>query len=202
MVHVPDKAVSSLYAIISSIESDYQVYRWFSFLVSQRAIQSRLSDSPESQAAYRGLKKARRHQAMIYFFGMAVVGFLVLRYGGRFLLVSAAFAYPLLRLYGMKKRCVGAIAGALLTKDFGPNELSRKTLYQICESYAQECGIPSLVDALCAVDALSRRAAASAAVVGICIYFLAPVRFYGLIIASTLLAYIFVSVAPIGKRPR
>ena len=51
------KAVSSLEAIASSIDTDEQVFRWFNFLVTRPAISEHLTDVNHAATLYPRLRK-------------------------------------------------------------------------------------------------------------------------------------------------
>ena len=59
-------AVSSMSSVLSSIENDRQVYRWFLMLISVPGIQQKLSEQNKIKDEYQSLKKIQITEIITY----------------------------------------------------------------------------------------------------------------------------------------
>ncbi len=151
------KAVSSLEAIASSIDTDEQVFRWFNFLVTRPAISEHLTDVNHAATLYPRLRKILCLQLLL---NVLIVGLLVLIIVSKqyvYLWAGLLFIYPLFKLNQNQKKLVVEISTELLKKDFQLEDLCQKTLYQLCEIYSKKYNIPSLVDTIYHLDNISRK---------------------------------------------
>ncbi len=157
MTTIFHKAVSSLEAILSSIETDEQVYRWFTLLIIQPEVVKHLASSTSDQL-YAKLKQFTVLQRTIYL--ACFLGLVAVIFWKKFLYLTLGLIviYPLYKIHKDKKKIVIEISSTLLQKDYEKNELSQKTLYQLCEIYSRKYNIPSLVDTIYALDNISRKA--------------------------------------------
>jgi hypothetical protein len=184
------KNVSSLEAILSSIETDDQVYRWFSFLVVQPALKKSIVNQDSTTKVYDALKKINLFQGLIYIFLLVALFYILWSKQFIYLLLGLLFIYPLFKIHSLKKKYVVELSRILLTRDFKPEEISQKTLYQLGEIYSRKFNIPSLVDTIYALDNTSRKAIIFAFVFTAFIY---PLKVWQ-IFASMILAYLLTQI--------
>ena len=162
--------VSSLESLISSINTDNQVYRWFTFLVSQRAVEQHLKDIKGIDLLYGNLVKTVFMQKSL---GILLICFLItLIIFEKYLYfwLGVIFLYAFMKLHSMKKQCVVKISSHMLTHDFEQSKLSQMTLYQLAEYYSKEFKIPSFVDAIYALDDICRKSLLLIFIVHITVY--------------------------------
>lgn len=157
MAHSPHKIVSTLEALISSIDHDEQVYRWFAFLAGQPNIKAKFGKEGAGKDLYRHLQSTGARRKMLgltaLFFMTGVLYFEQMPY----LWVTVLFLFPFAKLEHDHKKWVKEISTQLLVHDFEPAELRQKTLYQISEIYSRKYNIPSFVDAVYFADAITRK---------------------------------------------
>lgn len=149
--------ISSLDAIVNSIENDGHVYNWFAFMVTRPEVRSRFQSRDEIQRLYRRLQKATFWQNLIYIIFFCIGLWIILFKQIHVAWIAILVLYPFWKLYQEKTACVKNISHHILSEDFEPEELFQKTLYQVCEIYSRKLDIPSLVDAIYAIDKTSRK---------------------------------------------
>ncbi len=150
------QTINSMETVLSSIETDRQVFRWFTFLIIQPQTKLKFLNSPEIKQEYLTLKKTLINQTILYG-ALIVLLFIILPIKKLpYLLVFLTFIWPYWRLQSDKRRCIIKISRHMLSCDFEETELKRKTLYQITEHYSREYKIPSLVDIIYTSDRLAR----------------------------------------------
>ena len=150
------QTINSMETVLSSIETDRQVYRWFTFLIIQPQTKVKFLNSPEIKQEYLTLKKILINQTILYG-ALIVLLFIILPIKKLpYLLVFLTFIWPYWRLQSDKRKCIIRISRHMLSCDFEETELKRKTLYQITEHYSREYKIPSLVDIIYTSDRLAR----------------------------------------------
>lgn len=190
MAHIVHKNVSSLEAILSSIETDEQVYRWFSFLVVQSGVRESIFKTNNSQALYDELKKTNFLQGVLYLILFFALFLILFSKQFPYLLFGLVFIYPLLKVHNKKKKLIVSLSRNVLTQDFKPDELPQKTLYQIGEIYSRKYNIPSLVDTIYVLDNTSRKAIIFAFVFTAFIY---PLKVWQITV-SMILAYLLAQI--------
>lgn len=142
----PAKTATTLNALKCTIAADSYTQRWFTLFILNPGIRRRLAKNTQARKAYPALQ---RILCLQFFVSSLLLGFLC--YGllqrNTAALVSAFVLLLLyLRLLFLKNRSVRDISMMVLGEDFQPKNLYQKTLFQICEVYSRELGIPSLVD--------------------------------------------------------
>ena len=149
--------VSSMSAVINSIENDRQVYRWFLMFISLAGIKQDLSQVHKTRKEYQTLKKIQITEIITYMVLALIVisSYLikqpwVLLWGGVLLAI-------LVNLFRKNRRCVAYISEQFLLKNTQPDTLNRQTLYQICEYLSKEYHIPSLVYIITYQDFIGRK---------------------------------------------
>ena len=185
--------VSSLNALISSIKTDKQVYRWFTLSVTQPALSSKLKSIDTLSKIYDKLKKTIFQQRLLLVFILLSVLILIATKNYIYLSACILLLIPLTRLSNAHKDCVIHISDHMLTHDFDKSDLPTKTLYQICELYSRQYNIPSLVDTIYAQDNISRKTIIFTFVftawlyplANICAVFLSVIVAYNVILAFT-----------------
>lgn len=149
--------VSSLVALLNSIETDNQVYLWFTRLITcPEAIAENQNQEPLSDP-YSRLQN-NLHKERIILISLLFIVLISIAFKFYYtLLFALLLLVPLQKILKSKKEQVLAISYYMLTHDFDATDLPTKTLYQICEIYSRKYKIPSLVDSIYARDNLSRR---------------------------------------------
>ncbi|MBI3617012.1 MAG: hypothetical protein HY210_02200 [Candidatus Omnitrophica bacterium] len=138
--------VSSINSIASSIKTDPQVFRWFFYALSQTNIRSELVKNRDIRELYDGLEKNSKLYVLVF---SALVLVLFTAYSAKiyFLTLSApVLVYFLFKIDRRRKDTLSKISIPMLLSHFEEAALKQKTLYQICEYYAQKYSIASLVD--------------------------------------------------------
>ncbi len=154
----PKSPLSSLPSLTSSIATDFEVYRWFSWLVIQPMVQSQLKSQPENISLYQKLRKNIFWQRILY--GCISIGLMAIIFSKQYFFAWGAIPclVMVIALYLLKRKCIIELSSALLKKDFEAKGLSGKTLYQMSEIYSREYHTLSLVDAIYHWERLSRKA--------------------------------------------
>lgn len=150
--------VSSIKALTRSIQSDYQVYRWFRFLITQQPVKQDLIKIKNAKQLYYALrtKSLLLNVALIILFGLFSLVLLKQQYPLIWLI--ALLVYISCWIYKTKKIIVSQISAILLLHDFEASKLSLKTLYQIGEVYGRQYNMPSLVSTIYNLDNIRRKA--------------------------------------------
>lgn len=149
--------VSSINSIASSIKTDPQVFRWFFYALSQTNIRSELVKNRDIRELYDGLEKNSKLYVLVF---SALVLVLFTAYSAKiyFLTLSApVLIYFLFKIDRRRKDTLSKISIPMLLSHFEEAALKQKTLYQICEYYAQKYSIASLVDTIYFCDDISRK---------------------------------------------
>ncbi len=150
------KIVTSLEAILNSIQTDPQVFRWFSFLIVQPKLKSELSQMENVKKMYGEFENTMAMQrGLVVILCLMLLCLISLRHY-LFLLPGLSSLFLWVLLQNRQKRKTKEIVRYLLSRDFKESELSQKTLFQICEIYSQKYHIPSLVDTIYSLDTISR----------------------------------------------
>lgn len=182
------KIVSSLEALLASIENDDQVFRWFIFLILQPQVKSELIQDQSLPLFYRKLKILSILNIVLLISVLAYLLWLYFHPKIVFLLATGIFFSPYTEIIKHKRTAVVNLSRHLLERDFPDEELRQKTLYQIAEHYARQYAIPSLVDTIFALDNIARLTLIFGFVFTAFIY---PLKFWEIFI-GTLLLYVVV----------
>ena len=150
------RAITSIEAVENTINSDRQVFRWFTFLIVQPAVKAKMLKEETTRQLYSNFKRTMALQLIWYVGLLGCLLVLVFSKHFIFLWLGILFLFPATYLHLNKKKYVRQISTRLLTQDFDIAELNKKTLYQIGESYSQKYNIPSLVDTIYFIDKISR----------------------------------------------
>lgn len=159
-----DNAVSSMTAVVSSIENDRQTYRWFLMFIRLPEIRQKLYEQHTTKGYYNTLKKIQIIESLFWLvLALIVEGDVIYCHSGAlikqiwFLFAGGILLVILVNLYRKKRKCVAAISEAFLRRDFSSAELERQSLFQICEYFSREYHIPSLVDISAYQDFIGRK---------------------------------------------
>jgi len=150
-------ALSSMSSVISSIENDRQVFRWFLTLISLPAVQQKSSANSKTKTLYQELKKIQIAK-MISFLVLALI--IISSCLIKLPWIWLAGIFPLVviaKLFQKNRTCVAAISEQFLIDNIQPGELTQQTLYQTCEKLSRIYNIPSLVDLICHQDFTGRK---------------------------------------------
>ena len=150
-------AVSSMSSVISSIENDRQVYRWFLLLISLPKVQQKLSEDNQIKQEYQTLKKIKKTEILAY---VVIVLMIICSYLIKDPLALLLGILPLIALvilFGKNRKSVATISEQFLLKNIKPDELTQQTLYQTCEYCSEKYDIPSLVDIITFQDFIGRK---------------------------------------------
>ena len=150
-------AVSSMSSVLSSIENDRQVYRWFLMLISVPGIQQKLSEQNKIKDEYQSLKKIQITEIITYMaLALITIGSIYLKQPW-WLLFNLPPLVVLINLFRNNRRCVTAISEQFLLENIQPDDLKGQTLYQTCEYFSKKYNIPSLVDIITFQDFTGRK---------------------------------------------
>ena len=163
-------AVSSMSSIVSSIENDRYVYRWFLILISLPEIQQKICVQNKKKKEYQALKKIQIAKIIIYITLALIItaSCLIKQFG--VLLLGVLPLVILVNLFRKNRRCVAAISEQFLLENIQPDELNRQTLYQTCEYLSKKYNIPSLVDIITCQDFIGRKVLLGAILIFIFIF--------------------------------
>jgi len=150
-------AVSSMTSIISSIENDRQVYRWFLIFISLPEIRQTLSKQNNTKEKYQNLKEIQTIEIITYLALTLIIIVSWLIKQPWLLSLEAIPLLILLNLFPSNRRCVAAISEQFLLNNFQPDELNQQTLYQTCEYLSKKYNTPSLVDIITFQDLTGRK---------------------------------------------
>lgn len=146
---IPLSQVSSLEAIINSIQFDPQVGRWFSLLIEQPVVQEKLKEAnPSIKNDYSALRKIVGLQIFLNIVSLLSLCLYCWSKKYFYLLPLLPLIYSTLKILSQKKILRGQISRQLLVLDFPGDSLPSKSLYQIAETYSRIYQIPSLVDTI------------------------------------------------------
>ena len=135
-------------AILSTIQTDTQVRRWFSFLISQPAVKSLLSNNTNTNKQYAGLKSILILQSLLSL-SATIILLIIFFTKNYFLFLSfPLLIIPYYKLHFMEINCITQIAEQIVSTDFDQHDLKNKTLYQIGNLYNKKYGVPSLVNSI------------------------------------------------------
>lgn len=150
-------AISSMNAVISSIENDRQVYRWFLMFISLPDIRQKLCAQDKIKKEYTALKKIQMGEIITYIVSalIVIVSCLIKQFWA-LILLAGPFVF-LFILFRKNRGHVSTISEQFLLENIQPDELKRQTLYQVCESFSLKYNIPSLVDIITFQDFVARK---------------------------------------------
>ena len=154
---INQNAVSNMISVISSIENDRQVYRWFLMLISLPEIQQDLFVINKTKEEYQTLKKIQRTEIITYIVLALMMTVSCLIKQPWALLGEGLPLLILVNLFRKNRRCVAAISEQFLLKNIQPDELNQQTLFQTCEYFSKKYNIPSLVDIITFQDSIGRK---------------------------------------------
>jgi hypothetical protein len=182
------KKISGLKTLLSSINNDYQVYRWFLFLIMSQQVRTKIKELPLWNALYSFLNRyIFIHWLVTTLFLSSLI--IAIKHPF-FLLFNIALIIPLYVLHRNKKRLVVQLAEALLKNDFSQTDLNQKTLYQIAEILSRNYKIPSLVDVIYNADQFIRKSVIFMFVLSSFILFLKLWQLYLIIAATYFIVYL------------
>jgi len=149
--------VSNIEGLSESITSDYQVGRWFVYLVTRPDVKSDLIKDPNISFLYPKLNACLQKQGFLCLLTLCFLLFIVVT--GQYPLIWLSFVFFLVhwRLNSLKTEIVKQIGIVMLTNDYPEKEICKKTLYQISEHYSRKYNIPSLVDVIFSYDVIARK---------------------------------------------
>lgn len=132
------------------------VYRWFLFLISQPTLRSRGNEIPGLAEPYSKIDKINRELRLL-FLPIFIFLLIFLMTGKWFLFLPVLAGGALLYTRRLeKKKEVADISLIFIERDFPPEVLAQKTLYQIGEVYSNRYRVLSLVDAIYNLDKIYR----------------------------------------------
>ena len=150
------KNVTSIDALLSTIRTDTQTYRWFTFAVLHPSIQSQIIKTTNTNKLYAHLKQILIYQRLAYMALTAFCGIAIASKNNLYFGLCLLLIYPLTALHNRKKNIIVHISQYLLSQDFDSSTIAQKTLYQISEFYAKRYNIPSLIDIISHYDRIVR----------------------------------------------
>ena len=149
--------VSSLPSIISSIDNDRQVYRWFLMFISLPGVRQKLFLQDKTKNEYQALKRVQTLEMVTYL----VMALIVLASGWTkepwALLLEILPIIALVLLFQKNRANVQAISKQFLLENIKPADLQAQSLYQTCEYLSKQYSAPSLVDIITFQDFIGRK---------------------------------------------
>lgn len=139
-------------ALLSTIETDQQVNRWFEYLIVQPSIKNDFLISSNKRLFQRFLKYKLFKRICLLFLIYCFIQLSVHLKDYRFYLFIGASLGILIILSKHLRNLTALLSLELTKKDFDPSILSQMTLYTLSEFYSHKYQIPSLVDVLSSGD--------------------------------------------------
>lgn len=171
MTAIHQENVSSFEAIINSIKYDPEVCRWFEFFVTLPAVAAELSSGAGMERAYRDIQRSILAQRILLGAAILNVAAIVVLETLWPVLAAPFIVFFWFRFQTIKNAGVVSISDYLIRRDYGSlDALSSVTLYQLCEEYAQNQGVASLVDKIYCFDQVKRYSVLALFVVGLVIW--------------------------------
>ena len=149
--------ISSLTAILNTIQVDYDTQHWFRYLICQPAVRAQLSGNAGSDP-YHALGAVRR-QSTLFIILMILIAWLA-GWGKMiwWLGVLPPIMILLRGLHTQEAALTAQISEQLLCRDFSPDQIKKMTLFQISEYYAKRYHLPSLVETVHQANQILQRA--------------------------------------------
>ena len=173
----------------SSILTDPNVLRWFTFLAGQKAVKTQIIRDQKIQEIYKNFQRNLIIADCAYL--LLALGFLALAIYRSFYCWTAVvvFAGIIWKLKGLGKQLVAQIGERIILNQI--RDYEQKTLFQITEILGKNFAIPSLTDILSVIDNVSRRAVIAAFMLA---FFIIPFSLKGALI-FLIGSYAFVAVS-------
>ena len=143
MKHSSHKIISTLEALINSIDHDAQVYRWFSFLVTRPKVRAKCSKVGSGKDLYRNLDRVVTRQRLVLRLGFLLIVSLLCFHQYTYLGLTVFFIFLVIKFQMARKRWVKEISTQLLVYDFDLSDLRQTNLHQISELYSRQYNVPS-----------------------------------------------------------
>jgi len=157
MTTPPSTPVSSLKSLTRSIETDYYVYRWFTFLIHHPPIRQNLIKSSKFETLYRRFQKNSfllNVSLLMIFSGIIFIIGNGQWHSPWIIFILSAAAY---KLHNTQRTTVSLIGNYFVSQEYNQHNFATKSLYEISEIYAQRYNIPSLISTMCQSDRLCRK---------------------------------------------
>jgi len=149
--------VSSIQAITSSIQCDFQVYRWFDSLVTLPAVKNLLISKSAAKQPYIDLKKTTFFQNFLTGILLGVFIIFFLTHNPLILVLTAPVIYYCFKIHKRARALVSQISSLLFAQDFEDSKLRQNTLYQLMEFYGNTYRVPSFIDVISRLDDICRK---------------------------------------------
>lgn len=149
------KILSSLPMLKSSILTDSNVYRWFIFLADQRQVKEKLTQDQIFRKTYGKLRRGFALENVLHIFLIALLTSILLFKQYILIFFLLILIGVMVRLNSHLRQNIAQISEKLILDHV--DDYKHKTLFQITEILGRIFKIPSLTDALSAVDNISRR---------------------------------------------
>jgi len=186
-----DLRVTSIKSLASTISTDRQVRRWFTYLILHQTVRRELSNNKEIESAYKRIKNIFLQEKIICILSVCILLLAVMTHqwecglGAAILLGINGF------LQAKNKKSIIKVCDSLISRDFNQQSFAQKTLYQIGEIYSRKYNIISLVDAVTSTEALTRKAVLYMFVFATFIY---PLNFWQTCGSVLVVYYIFYGI--------
>ncbi len=187
-LNIPER-VSSLQTIVNSIRYDPQVVRWFLLLVEQPAVQKKiLAHYPEGKKDYQLLLAIPTLELIGGLLALVLGAWCwqMKHWGGLGLLIVLVI-YPTWRIIVWRRQVIAELSRKFLVLEFPPEELPKKSLYQIAEILGQSYAIPTLVDTIYHWDRALR---VGILIFGVVVSFIYPLKIVAYITALAVFFFV------------
>ena len=148
--------ITSQKALLSTIQTDAQVYRWFLFLILQKNVREEFGEQEELKSIYSKIELFLKLEKFIYLLFLCVlvgIGIWGVKYV--YLIVIVIGGKEFLSFQNKKNVCT--VCEKLIDRDFKQFDFEHKTLFQIGEWYKCKYNIFSLLEAIMFVSSFERK---------------------------------------------
>ncbi|MGE0269353.1 MAG: hypothetical protein AB7S78_12960 [Candidatus Omnitrophota bacterium] len=168
---IPITQVSTIEAFANTLKSDYQVNRWFLYIMQQPSASEELCKSSEVAHSFSRLKTWVIVQRFLF---LTVIPWAVTALFFPINWISvislAVLVTGMLSVAVVKINLVKKIALHMLQRDFGGKSLEKLTLYEVGEFYGRKYNTTALVDKLNKAAVIYRVAVAASLFIGVFIF--------------------------------
>lgn len=202
--HIPTTQISTIDAFANTLKNDYQVNRWFLFLIQQPAADKELRESQSIVKDISHLNTAILIQRVLFLITFILIAVLIpapaiMPVPFFFLIVTLA---GLASLAFIKINLVRKIGLYMLRRDFTESGIGQLTLYEVGEYYSRKYHVTALVDKLNNTAVIYRIVSAAYIFVGIFVYTLRLPELIASLVAVLFLARLAINTNFIYSRIR
>lgn len=190
----PIVQVSSREAFANTLKSDYQVNRWFLYIIQQPEASEELRKIKEAEKSLSKLKTLVLIQ-QINFLAAALWMIWAMFSSNKWLSVSGFIVLTagLFMISKMKTRLVQEVGLYMLQRDFPEKSIEKYTLYEVGEFYSRKYKITALIDKLNKTAVIYRIVVASSLLIGVFFFSLKFVQLFLFVLLALFVTRLFVN---------